>query len=120
MAKYTFRVKEDTGKYGNKYNILYAEEFPFVICQVIPLTDENRTKILEYLNRKEEFIVFAEGRTDFCVIQACGTTDGMKIVITRDNWREVDRAICECVQAAADFWAENGDKITGNGTWKSK
>ena len=109
MAKYTFRVREDVGKYGNKYNILFAEEFPYVISQVIPLTDDDREEILADLKKKEEFIVFAEGRTDFCVIQACGTTDGKKVVITNDNWREVDVAIYECVQAAADFWAENAE-----------
>ena len=110
MAKYTFRVREDVGKYGNKYNILYAEEFPYVISQVIPLPVGRREEILADLKKRKEFIVFAEGRIDFCVIQACGTTDDKKVVITNDNWKEVDVAICECVQAAADFWAENAEK----------
>lgn len=117
MGKYSFRVKQDIGKYGNKYNILFAEEFPFVVCQVIYLIAESRDAILADLDKKEEFVVFAEGRTDFCVIQACGTTDGRKVEITQDNAEEVDRAICECVQAAADFWAENGERIMKERGW---
>ena len=62
------------------------------------------------LKEREEYIVYADGRSDFCVIQAGGgTPEHPTIDITDDNWEEVDKALCECMQAAADFWAEQSE-----------
>ena len=108
MSKYTFKVTEITGQYGNKYPLLTANEYPWMNCQVIPTPPGHKDEIMAELKKREEYVVFAEGRTDFCVIQAGGgTPEHPTIEITDDNWEEVDKALCDCMQAAADFWAEH-------------
>ena len=106
MPKYTFTVTEITGQYGNKYPLLTANEYPWMNCQVIPTPPDRKDEIMEELKKSEEYVVYASGRTDFCVIQAGGgTPEHPTIEITDENWEEVDKALCDCMQAAADYWA---------------
>lgn len=118
MEKYTFTVKEGRGELGHTFPVLYANEFPWALCQVVSLPNETRDEILSELVKRMEYFVYAEGRTDFVIVQASGTTDGRKVEITQDNAQFVDRCICECVQAAADFWAENGERIMKENGWE--
>lgn len=108
--KYTFETTEVQGKYGHHFPLLTANEYPYIRCQVVPTPPEQRDEILAALEQRREYIVHSKGRTDFCVIQAGGTKDGIKLDINQLNHKEVDRAICACVQAAADFWAERTSK----------
>jgi hypothetical protein len=108
MSKYTFKQTEITGKYGHHYPLLTSNEFPWMNCQVIPMDPDERATIMAELRARQEYVVHAAGREDFCVIQAGGgTPEHPTIEITADNADAVDRAICECMQAAADFWAAN-------------
>ncbi len=112
-SKYTFQVSGVIGEHGHHLCILTSNEYPWMNCQVIPTPPDMRDQILSDLNERDEDVVFAAGRTDFCVIQAGGgTPEHPTIEITDENMEEVDHALCECMQAAADFWAENGEKIT--------
>ena len=107
MSKYTFKITEIIGPDGNKYPLLTANEYPWMNCQVIPLTPDRKDDIMEELKKRDEYVVYAKGRTDFCVIQAGGgTPEHPTIEITDKNWEEVDKALCDCMQAAADFWAD--------------
>ncbi len=103
---HTFDISEETGKYGHRFYILTANEYPFIRCQVVPTAPDQYDTVMAALHERGEYIVTAAGRTDFCIIQASGTKDGIKVHITQHNYKEVDRAICECMQDAADFWAE--------------
>lgn len=104
--KHTFEITEVQGAHGHRFPLLTANEYPYIRCQVVPTLPEQYDEVMAALEQRREYIVTAEGRKDFCVIQAGGTKDGIKLDINQENHKEVDRAICECVQAAADFWAE--------------
>ena len=106
MPKYTFIITEITGQYGNKYPLLTSNEYPWMNCQVIPTPPDRKDEIMAELKKREEYVVYAKGRTDFCVIQAGGgTPEHPTIEITDENWEEVDKALGDCMQAAADYWA---------------
>lgn len=107
---YTFDISEVTGKHGHRFPLLTANEYPYIRCQVIPTLPDQYDEVMAALKQRGEYIVTAEGRTDFCIIQAGGTKDGRKLDINQYNHKEVDRAICNCMQAAADFWAEETSK----------
>ena len=63
MSRFTFTITEITGQYGNKYPLLTANEYPWMNCQVIPLHPERKEEILAALKEREEYIVYADGRT---------------------------------------------------------
>ena len=106
--KFSFSVTEITGQYGNKYPLLTANEYPWMNCQVITTPPDRKDEIMAELKKREEYVVYAKYRTDFCVIQAGGgTPEHPTIEITENNWEEVDKALCDCMQAAADFWAKH-------------
>lgn len=112
MSKYTFTITEIEGEYGHHYPLLTANEYPWMNCQVIPTSPEIRDTILSELAAREEYVCHAAGRIDFCVIQAGGgSPEHPTIEINDENWEEVDSALCECMQAAADFWAANGQNL---------
>lgn len=104
--KRTFDISEVTGKYGHRFPLLTANEYPFIRCQVVPTLPDQYDEVMAALHQRDEYIVTAKGRTDFCIIQASGTKDGRPLYFDQENYKEVDRAICDCMQAAADFWAE--------------
>lgn len=110
MMKHTFEIIEVEGKYGHHFPLLTANEYPYIRCQVIPTLPGQYDEVMAALHQRDEYIVTAEGRTDFCIIQAGGTKDGIKLDINQNNHKEVDRAICACMQSAADFWAEKTSK----------
>lgn len=111
MAKYTFEFSV-LEKEGKRYYFLTANEYPWMNCQVVPTPDELREKILEKLYELGGHIYFSEGRKDFCVIQAGGgTEEHPTIEINNDNFHEVAQHLRDCSQAAADYWAKNGDKL---------
>ena len=103
---HTFDISEETGKYGHRFYILTANEYPFIRCQVVPTFPDERDMILSTFKERHDTFFTAEGRTDFCVILAGGCKDGRPLYFNQHNHKEVDRAICECMQDAADFWAE--------------
>lgn len=103
--KFTFEIKEVIGEYGHRFPLLTANEFPFIRCQVVPTLPEQYDTVMKALHQRGEYIVTAKGRTDFCIIQAGGIKDGHQLHITQDNYKSIDRSICDCMQAAANFWA---------------
>ena len=106
MSRYTFKITEITGQYGNKYPLLTAHEYPWMNCQVIPTPADRKDEIMAELKRREEYVVYAQGRTDFCVIQAgCVTPVHPTLEMADANWEGVCNALGACMQAAADFWA---------------
>ena len=109
MQNFTFKVIEVVGEYGNHYRVLIANEFPWIRCQVIPTPPSLRNRIISDLDSREEYYIFTDDTHEYVVMQMGGTQ--YPVILTPDNAKEVDRAIVACVQAAADFWAENGERI---------
>lgn len=104
--KRTFEITEVQGAHGHHFPLLTANEYPYIRCQVVPTPPEQYDQVMAALNQRHEYIVTAAGRTDFCIIQAGGTKDNIPLLFDQGNYKQVDRAICDCMQAAADFWAE--------------
>jgi hypothetical protein len=118
MKNYTFEIElGQASAYGHRFPVLYAQEFPWVVCQVVATPDESRDEILSAMEARGEYYVIAEGRTDFVIVQASGTTDGRKVEITPENAEEMDKCICDCVHAAAEYWAHEGQRIMKERGW---
>lgn len=113
MKKYTFTITEIQGAHGHHYPLLTSNEYPYMNIQVIPTPPHIRDEVMDELNRQHHTVITSDGRTDFCVIQAGGgTPEHPTIHIDQNNYREVAATLLECMQAAADFWASNGEKFT--------
>ncbi len=103
---YTFDISEVTVEHGHRFYILTANVYPFINCQVVPTPPDQYDKVMAALRKRGGNIVTAKNRTDFCIIQAGGTKDNRGLPFNQDNHKEVYQSICDCMQAAADFWAE--------------
>jgi len=104
--KFSFQVSEVVGEHGHHFPLLTSNEYPYMNIQIIPTPPDQRQDILDELHRRHEIVAFADGRMDFCAIQAGGgTPDHPTIPINSSNYKEVVRSLRECLQAAADFWS---------------
>ncbi len=113
MSKFTFIISQVQGEHGHSFPLLTANEYPWANIQIVPTPSHQRDMVLDALRRRGGHICFASGREDFCAIQAGGGhPDHPTIEITAQNYREVAQALNDCMQAAADYWAENGDNLT--------
>lgn len=82
--------------------------------QIVETPDELRERILNDLKQQHRRAYHAQDRTDFCVIHTGGRPPGYPpLKITRDNADQLIDALCECMQTAADFWAEHTRLPTG-------
>lgn len=105
---YTFKVTAVMGKGGKCYTLLTSNEYPYFNLQIVETPEELRERILDDLKQQHRKVYHAQGRTDFCVIHAGGRPPGCPpLKITRDNADQIIDALCECMQAAADFWARD-------------
>lgn len=107
-STYNFTLSTVQGDQGNTYPVLTANAYPYMNVQIIPTPEAQRAIILEALRRRGGWIAYAQDRTDFVAIQAGGGhPDHPTVAITRDNYNEVAQALRDCLQAAADFWADS-------------
>lgn len=113
-ASFTFQLSEVVGPHGHHFPLLTSNEYPYMNVQVIPTPPDQRQTILDELHRRHEIVAFANGRTDFCAIQAGGgTPEHPTIPITPNNHKAVAFALRRCLQAAADFWASKKTENSG-------
>lgn len=106
MEQQEFKVSFEKGKNGHTFPVLTAQQFPYPNLQVVPLNDQNREYVLERLESDCGGYRMAEGRNDYAVILAGGTSDEHpKMVITQENHKEIDRLLLEAMQHGADWWA---------------
>lgn len=108
MTAYNFTLTTQIGDQGNAYPVLTANAYPWMNVQIVPTPDTQREIILEALRRRGGWIATAQDRTDFVAIQAGGGhPDHPTVAITRENYNQVAQALRDCLQAAADFWAQS-------------
>lgn len=108
MTAYNFTLTTQIGDQGNAYPVLTANAYPWMNVQIVPTPDTQREIILEALRRRGGWIATAQYRTDFVAIQAGGGhPDHPTVAITRENYNQVAQALRDCLQAAANFWAES-------------
>lgn len=83
MEQQDFIIRFEKGKEGHTFPVLTAQQFPYPNLKVVPLNNKNREYVLERLNSDCSGYRMAEGRNDFAVILAGGTSDEHpKTVIT--------------------------------------
>lgn len=91
-------------KDGSIVPLIYAQEYPWVIAQVVPTTPDNRQRLIDHARMMNSLPYFANGDNSFFVIQAKGTTDNHHVEITQDNYTDVYQAVKNCLQDAADWY----------------
>lgn len=106
MTQKNFKVRFEMGKMGHTFHILTAQRFPYPNLQVVPLNDQNREEVLRRLQEECGGYRMADGRNDFAIILAGGTSDEHpKMVVTQENHKKIDNALLDAMQKGADWWA---------------
>lgn len=112
MKDYKFTVTNAKGEHGNIYPLLTANEYPYMNIQIVPTPPQQRDMVLEALRKRGGWVMQAAGHDEFVAIQAGGHhPEQADIEITQQNYHEVIAAMRDCLQSAADFWAENHHKF---------
>jgi len=109
MTRKDFKVSFHKGKFGHSFPVLTDQHFPYPNLQVVPLNDLNRDEILARVSNDFGGYKMAEGRDDFAIILAGGSSsEHPHVVITQQNHKEIDNAIQASMQRGADWWAAFG------------
>ena len=109
MTQKDFKVTFTTGKMGHTFPTMTAQQYPYPNLQVVPLNDQNREDVLRRLQEECGGYRMAEGRNDFAIILAGGTSDEHpKMVVTQENHKEIDNALLDAMQKGSDWWARYG------------
>lgn len=114
---FTFDVAAQIMPNGKAYTLLTANEPPYMNIQIVPLPDDRRDETLAklYELKGERYVMFAEGRRDFCAIYAGGVKAGCKpMEVTQTNYKDCLALMDRCQQAAADFWAKHTENKNGS------
>lgn len=112
MAKYTYNYSRKLAEIGKLYDMLTSNEYPWMNIQVLEFPEEEFDRVRQTMKERHEYMSAAPGRRDFCCIQAGGgTPDHPTIEVNDVNWREVGKAIRDCLTEAALYWAENGERL---------
>lgn len=89
---------------GKTFHRLTAAQYPWINLQVIECRPDEFEDALEKVKAHEGYAPSTyPGRRDFCIIQAGGSAQPLKI--TQQNYKEVVAAIVECCHDAATAWA---------------
>lgn len=105
MTRQDFKVSFHSDRHGHSFPVLTAQQFPYPNLQVVPLADQDRNRILARLRKECGGFRIAEGRDDYAVILAGGTSDEHPpVVITQENHKEIDNALLDAMQRGADWW----------------
>jgi len=81
--------------------VVSAQEYPFMNCQPIPTTRENRQKVIEKL-KERGWVAEVPGRSDFVMIHIGG---GKPLPITQENAERIAKDMQQCLMDAARYWA---------------
>ncbi len=112
MPKWTYIYSRKLAENNKLYDILTSNEYPWMNIQVLEFPEEDFDKVQNIMKERHEHMTVAPGRRDFCCIQAGGGTPEHPTIEVNDaNWKEVKEAIYGCMEEAAIYWAENGERL---------
>ncbi len=96
--KHTFR-HEKIKEGGKSYDMIFANEHPFVVGEVIDMGAEVWDKCVEILEDNGKPFAFVDGRKDFAII---GAGTHQRVVVTGNVLQEMKDTLKEM----AHWWAE--------------